>query len=444
MSESAWFDAPREAVRDPNLDDARDLFAPQEGGGEVVLRKSSSVSEEAGAEFLSLLQAAQYAGPRDLRALAAEARRIGDLLGQRAFYAWRAGGSDVSGASIGLAYSLSQVWGRNRTSVILVEESGNRVNLRGRYVDLLTVSVTERDYLAHLSPPPGKFANNRDQSERWRVMQLQSAASKAVRGAILGGLPAWFVEVALQAARGRVAYLATNGKPLPEARSLAIAYLEGFGLSREDLVAFVGAPVELWAVAELSDLRDLGARLKDGTDSVESVRAALAGQSAAAPPPSKAPSAPQSRVASLNLSPKSDATPVQAPARTAAPDPSSTQGSGNATEKRKPGRPRKNPAPEPATESGLPLAPATTTSRTSDLAAVANLEGGLVSGAIRRVRTGLEIGRTATAADLPSDVLADYRAALEEEVALQAEAAAAASEDREPGDDDESALMGED
>jgi len=236
-------------------------------------------------EYAELAELASAGGPRDPAALLREARRVGELLAERAYYDFPAGQGRVTGPSIDLMDALAIVWGRVVSRVEIVDERANRVHLRGRVIDLLALTAVERDYVSALAPAPGKFARDPVQSDRWRVMQLQSASSKAIRGALEHALPAWLVDTALLAARGAAARAATGGKPLPEARAAALQHLGALGLDRAALEAWVSQPLDLWTADELGRIRDLARGLRAGEVAVEAVRAQLA----AAVAPTQAP-----------------------------------------------------------------------------------------------------------------------------------------------------------
>jgi hypothetical protein len=256
--------------------------------GNTQLVRSSQ--QQSYADYLEL---ANRMGPRNPVDMCEEAERIGELLGKAGFYSWPQGGSRVEGPTIDLAYALAQAWGRCITRCVITDNAGvNRVHMRGVYIDLQTMAVTERDYVAYVAPPPGKYAKDPDQAERWRIMQEQAGISKAVRGAILGGLPAWYVEAGFNAARRAAAEAATGGKTLAEARRDVLEVfgqgqpgknggtIGGFKLTKEELVAWVGQPVEMWTTAELGQFRELFTALREGRESVEGVRAAAAANAA--------------------------------------------------------------------------------------------------------------------------------------------------------------------
>ena len=148
--------------------------------------------------------------------------------------------------------------------------------------------AAEVDQVVSTSAPPGKFAKNPEQAERWHTMQTQSAASKIVRNAILRVLPSWYVDAAFVAATRVDAESATGGKSLPDARRDAAQFMAtSFSLSRAELEAFVGQPVDLWAAPQLGQIRDLASDLKHARTSVEQVRLTLAGEAVPTKPTGK-------------------------------------------------------------------------------------------------------------------------------------------------------------
>lgn len=235
----------------------------------------------AGSDYSEFVSTAIDLPARDPRKMVDDARRVGSLLGRDAFYSWRQSGAQIEGPTIDLAYALAQTWGRCVTRTTIIDRDDNKVHLRGVFVDLQQLSIVERDYIAHIAAAPGKYAEKEDQAARWDTMQLQSASSKAVRGAILGGLPAWFVNAAMEAARDTASNRATGGKSLPEARTAAGKLMfDEFGLTQNEAEAWLQQPMAAWAVPELEKLRRLYSDLKHGRITIETVRGELAAESA--------------------------------------------------------------------------------------------------------------------------------------------------------------------
>ena len=266
-------------------DDTTLDLAPQATLGAVRVRDQDSP--------LALMVSAAAGLTRSPKALIASAKQIGELMGSDAFYRFPTGGAQVEGVSINLAQALAQAWGAiayqvRILSVEVLSSGGRKVHLRATVTDLKSLVAAEVDQVVSTSAPPGKFAKNPEQSERWHTMQTQSAASKIVRNAILRVLPSWYVDAAFVAATRVDAQSATGGKSLPDARRDAEQFMATtFSLSRADLEAFVGQPVDLWAAPQLGQIRDLASDLKHARTSVEQVRQNLAGEAAPAKPTGK-------------------------------------------------------------------------------------------------------------------------------------------------------------
>lgn len=269
----AWWDdtAPIPMAPGPALDDTQ-----------IVVR-GQSAPVRGRSEYAELAELAVAHGPRDTTAMLREARRVGELLGTRAYYDFPAGGGRVTGPTIDLMDALAIVWGRLVARVEILDETRDRVHLRGRVVDLLALTAVERDYMSAIAPAPGGFAKKPDQADRWRVMQLQSASSKAIRGALEHALPTWLTDAALDAARQAAAREATGGRPLPEARQAAAAVFGRHQIDRATLEVWVGAAYDLWTADELGRLRTLAKQLASGEVAPEAIRAQVAQAAALAP-----------------------------------------------------------------------------------------------------------------------------------------------------------------
>lgn len=252
-------------------------------------------SDDGAGGMLALMVRAAQSLVRDRGKLITAAKQIGGLLGASGFYRFPAGGAQVSGPSIDLAEALAQEWGAIVYQVRIVHaeplaSGGQRVHLRASVADMRTLVCAEVDQVVSTSAPPGKFADKPEQRERWHGMQLQSAASKIVRNAILRVLPEWYVGPAFEAAVAMDSKRALDGKTLPEARQAACDFLgKQFGIKVAELEQYVGQPLDMWAVPQLAQIRDLVADLRASRVSVEAWRAALDKSTAGNPGAAAAP-----------------------------------------------------------------------------------------------------------------------------------------------------------
>lgn len=227
-----------------------------------------------------LARIAREAGPRNTGSMVAEAKRIGLQMGRGSFYSFPAGGSKIEGATIGLAYALLALWGRSVARVLVVDQVGNRVTLRGQAIDLLNVVIIERDYTFTMAPPPAKFAQKLDQADRWNTMQMQSAASKAVRGVILSLLPEWLVDAAVDAAQNAASASVLRKADgsmgtVAECRDWLVGVLAAAGLTNAEIEALAGHPFALWTVAELDAMMRIRNEVARGERTVETLRAGI-------------------------------------------------------------------------------------------------------------------------------------------------------------------------
>jgi len=282
-------------------------------------------ADDPGGMIATMLHAAQHLA-RDPKTLIARAKQIGGLLGERGFYRFPVGGKAVEGPSIDMAEALAQEWGGVLYRVHIVHSAplpsgGMRLHLRAQVADMKTLVCAEVDQVIATTAPPGKFANKPEQSERWHGMQMQSAASKIVRNAILRVLPEWFVDPAFQAAKAAAAGQALNGKTLGQARQGALDALGSMGCGQAELERFLGQPFDMWAVPQIAALKSLYRDLRDGATSIEAWRASLAEDDK--PAPSSVPSR-----SALGLPAKTDAAPVtdQMPKAESEPEPVKAKG----------------------------------------------------------------------------------------------------------------------
>lgn len=307
---NAWDESPAPPVgfaERPEMIDDLQTVQP------IALRSQHAMAPRR-SEHAELAELARDIGPRDPKALLVEARRVGGLLGASAYYRFPAGNGVIEGPSIDLTDALAAVWGRIVCQVTIIDATDDRVVIRGRVVDLLNLTVVERDHVSAVMPAPAKFAAKPDQVERWRTMQIQSASSKAIRGAVLHALPAWLVDEAMAAAKEITArQVLGEAKSLPEAVAKSVAWFGQRGITVGHLEDLVGQPKGLWAVDELQALRVVASDLSAGRRTAQHVIE----EATAARKPASTPAG-GNRLAALNLDPQAAPATATAPTTAAA------------------------------------------------------------------------------------------------------------------------------
>jgi len=276
-------------------EDAGEVFARGDGEPEILSASDSRIGNipvpDEGSTLSMMVRAARDL-QRDPKKLIDRAKQIGGLLGKKGFYRFPAGGKNIQGESIHLAQALAQEWGGivYQTRIVSADTLGGggmRVHLRSSVADMAALVCAEVDQMIATAPPPGKFAKDHEQRERWNGMQIQNASSKVVRNAILDVLPKWFTQPAFNAAMAMADTAALGkypkghtkeGQPksLADAREDAVSALAERGCKREELELYLDQPFDMWAAPQIGTLRDLYADLKSSTISIEAWRAALA------------------------------------------------------------------------------------------------------------------------------------------------------------------------
>lgn len=291
---SGLFDTPVNRVEDaPSfLMDAATVDEVMQGPSALVPGGPSVHHHEAPKGVLGeMLAYSRDAPPRDMNHIMRAARRMGELLADEAYYRFPVGGQTVEGPTIQLMEALQGVYGHLtvRISIDKTEmmERGERVHFTVEVADLLGPNLRQNPDSHVLAPPPGKFANNLEQAERWRSMQLRSVISKAVRGCLEDVIPRPVVKAAMTAAKNveaALAYASKDGRVTREqAVEGALAWGKSKGLSQDDLEWKTGAEVALWTASDILLLRRIAERVRDGQTTVEAEWAAYRDQPAEEP-----------------------------------------------------------------------------------------------------------------------------------------------------------------
>ncbi len=203
-----------------------------------------------------------------LEALVADVRACPELAEEYRYHIeWKDGHGKlvvVEGLSIEGAMELSQAWGNCGSKCVVTGEDAGAVYLMGIFVDFQTNVRTERPFVVT------KIQHRRDGAavlvgEEKFVQALMIGVSKAVRNAILKGLPRAFVykfskavdEVVEAEASATINDLADTSWI-----QATIDVFESLGVTRARLEAGLGKPVADVTPKELANLRTVGRSIR--------------------------------------------------------------------------------------------------------------------------------------------------------------------------------------
>ena len=177
-------------------------------------------------------------------------------LARRAFFSFNRAGQTVSGATVYLARELARIWGNIDYGLneLKRDDEHGQSELQAYAWDLETNSRSTRTFVVQ---------HGRDtKTGRKKLTELRDIAennnnfgARNVREMIFAVLPQWFTDMAEQVCRETMNN--GGGEPLPVRADKAIAAFSRARINREQLEDKVGAPVDEWTHADVTDLEIL-------------------------------------------------------------------------------------------------------------------------------------------------------------------------------------------
>jgi hypothetical protein len=207
--------------------------------------------------------------PRDLDKLVAAVKREAALAGEAFYWSWpvknkKTGRTEtLDGPSIGLAMCVAREWTNVAVEVEYTETATHDI-FTAHFVDL------ERGFTVSRIWKQSKGAN-KDLSawgERAVNMTFQAAQSRAIRNAVLAGVPKWLVDQAKEIAKESVLKGITPEK-IAAAREQSIKVFGARGVTEARLVAALRVPVTQWGPGEIVALKGMLNQIKDGQASAD-------------------------------------------------------------------------------------------------------------------------------------------------------------------------------
>ena len=177
-------------------------------------------------------------------------------LARRAFFSFNRAGQTVSGATVYLARELARIWGNIDYGLneLKRDDEHGQSELQAYAWDLETNSRSTRTFVVQ---------HGRDtKTGRKKLTELRDIAennnnfgARNVREMIFAVLPQWFTDMAEHVCRETMNN--GGGEPLPVRADKAVAAFSRARINREQLEDKVGAPVDEWTHADVTDLEIL-------------------------------------------------------------------------------------------------------------------------------------------------------------------------------------------
>ena len=183
-------------------------------------------------------------------------------MAERAMYSYPKGGITVTGPSIHLAKELANLYGHidygYRETVI----SATEVRVEAYCVDLQSNVKETRTFTVNLfrdtTRGPVKLTSERDKYEH-----VANFASRRVRACILGVIPSYFVEEAIETCDATLRK-GDGNTSFEESIQIMIKAFKPLGVNVEDIEERLGHKVEAMAPSELVTFKNIYTAIKDG------------------------------------------------------------------------------------------------------------------------------------------------------------------------------------
>ena len=230
----------------------------------TTIEQSRAVAEVQAAVVLA------QSRPRDRSAAVSEMREVTaiDALAERAFFSFKRGGENVSGATIHLARELARIWGNVDYGVKeLSRDDARGVSEMLAFAwDLQTNTRTETTFLV---PHKRDTKSGRKALVDLRDIYENNAnnAARRLRECIFGILPVWLTDDAQERCRETLAK--GGGKPLEIRVADAIGHFGRLGVGRDRLEARIGRPASAWRPEDVAGLGVLARSLKNGETTID-------------------------------------------------------------------------------------------------------------------------------------------------------------------------------
>jgi hypothetical protein len=163
----------------------------------------------------------------------------------------------VEGPSVHAALDLARRWGNCSVYAVLMSQDDEHIHLSGVFIDLESNFRIAKPFTVSklLKRRGGRTEVLRDQRLQ---MAVQAGSSKAVRNAVISGLPDGLVESYYQRAK------AVAGREAKQRWAKMLEAFRQFGVSRDMIENHLGHPLEKITDAEVADLGGIFNSLRDG------------------------------------------------------------------------------------------------------------------------------------------------------------------------------------
>lgn len=230
------------------------------GGGEALVAQGATLQRTS----TPFVTAVAVQRPRQRQQVLAEVRAELEWKPEAAYYSWTTKNKDgsrgvVEGPSIKLAMSIAREWGNCSTYAVTEADEGTHWRFAGHFVDLERGFVSTRTYRQR--KPIGGMG--RMDADRTEDISYQVGQSKAIRNAVVNGIPEGLIAQAIQHAKTLTGKRLTSGGTAKSIERTVAAFAR-MGITQAQLEARLGVPAAKWEAEQFGELRGVWNAIEEG------------------------------------------------------------------------------------------------------------------------------------------------------------------------------------
>ncbi|MBT8430104.1 MAG: hypothetical protein KJN79_09360 [Gammaproteobacteria bacterium] len=225
--------------------------------GQAMLEQGATIQQQRLDNYMTAVSVQQ---PRDKRRVIREVEFEAELLGEKAYYSWTAKGKQgralIEGPTIDLAMVLLREWGNCASRADLVAETSSHYLFDGIFLDLERGVTVVRQFRQVKERQMGRM-----DADRAEDIVFQVGQSKAIRNAVLEGVPQWLIDKAITKAKTAAA------KQLTPTR--VIEAFAKWSVDQKTLERRCGKAAKRWDEMDMAELRGVYQGILDGMTTVD-------------------------------------------------------------------------------------------------------------------------------------------------------------------------------
>ena len=197
------------------------------------------------------------------------------IAGNEFFYAWKQGGENIEGLSVGAALAIVRNFG-NCAVEVQIQETPTSYIFNGVFIDLETGFNLVRPFRQNKQSPKKKDGSDIYKGERGTDIIFQIGASKAIRNVVLNAVPKWLTTQVMDKAKENVVAKIEQMGP-EKAKALIKKKAEALGVTFDRVEEQYGKE-RAWQTEDIVKISSALRAIEDGYEKAEDLFPVIGGE----------------------------------------------------------------------------------------------------------------------------------------------------------------------